>query len=415
MRVLNRADKPLSILANLILNIKFARMTKRYAQITIEQLLQEFPVVALLGPRQVGKTTLAQQVASTLTPTPLYIDLENPSKQIMLSDPEGYFELHKGRLIILDEIQKLPELFSLLRGVIDRRRKEGFRHVQFLMLGSASSKLLKQSSETLADRIAYKELTGLLLFEITNKKKLNELWLRGGFPDSFLANNNTASLRWRQHFISTYLERDVPQLGPNVPAVTLRKLWTMLAHQQGAQLNLSKLAASLGFAVPTIKRYIALLEDLLLIRSLHPWHSNIGKLLVKTPKVYIRDSGLTHALLNITTIDDLLSHPVAGTSWEGFIIENIIASLPAGITYWFYQTAAGAEIDLVLEKGNDKIFAIEIKRSLTPAISKGFYIGCEDIKATDRFVVYPGPDRFLMGKGVEAIPLEALVKKAQKM
>jgi predicted AAA+ superfamily ATPase len=381
-------------------------MILRLAEAEIAVLMQEFPAVGLLGPRQIGKTTLAEHISFNFDSPPIYLDLESPADQVKLSEPEDYFEQHKGRLIILDEVQRVPELFRVLRGVIDKRRREGFKTGQFLILGSASLELLKQSSETLAGRIAYKELTGINAKELlATTIQQYQLWLRGGFPDSLLANNDDASLRWRLNFVTTYLERDVPQFGPRIPSVTLRRLWTMLAHNQGGQLNIAQLGANLDLTATTAKRYIELLEDLLLIRSIRPWSGNIGKRLVKAPKVYIRDSGLVHALLNLKTLDDVLGHPVVGNSWEGFVIENLISCLPDGVTYWFYRTSAGAEIDLVVEKNSSNKFAIEIKRSLTPAVSKGFYLGCEDIEATHRFVVYPGGDKFLISKGVYAISL----------
>lgn len=392
-------------------------MIQREAQAEIVTLMQEFPAVGLLGPRQVGKTTLAQEITATFGPDPIYLDLENPVDQAKLSDPNDYFERHKGKLIILDEIQRMPEIFKVLRGVIDRRRREGLNFGQFLILGSASLDLLKQSSETLAGRIAYKELSAFNALEVQSKAKGQDekLWLRGGFPSSFLAKTEDASLRWRLNFISTYLERDVPQFGVRIPAVTLRRLWTMLAHNQSTQLNTAQLGANLGVAASTAKRYIELLEDLLLIRSVRPWSGNLGKRLVKAPKVYIRDSGLVHALLNLKTTDDVLGHPVVGASWEAFVIENLISCLPIGVTPWFYRTSAGAEIDLVIEQNKKKIYAIEIKRSLTPSVSKGFYSGCEDIGATHKFVVYSGQEQYSMGKGIIAIPLIELMQELKKI
>lgn len=366
--------------------------------------------MGVLGPRQVGKTTLAKEIAHAAAEEPIYLDLESPSNLNRLAEPEAYFKAHAGRLVVLDEIHRVPELFPILRGVIDQRRREGHRTGQFLILGSASLDLLRQSSETLAGRIAYKDLSGLTIQEVSSQSQ-DKLWLRGGFPDSFLASNDQASLRWRMSFISTYLERDVPQFGPRIPAVTLRRLWTMLAHNQGAQVNIAQLGANLDLSASTAKRYLELLEDLLLIRTLRPWSGNIGKRLVKSPKIYIRDCGLTHALLNIVTHDDLSGHPVVGASWEGFVIENLLSCLPTGASYWFYRTAAGAEIDLVIEYGPMKIYAIEIKRSLAPVISKGFHHGCEDIGATKRFIVYPGDETYAVNREVTALPLKDMMQE----
>lgn len=392
-------------------------MIVRKVKIEILQLLEEFPAVAVLGPRQVGKTTLAEEIAESLQTGFIYLDLESPVDQAKLKEPEAYLELHKGKLIILDEIQRVPELFAVLRGVIDRRRKEGFRTGQFLILGSASLDLLKQSSETLAGRIAYKDLSGFTAVEIDqavpNEQDL--LWLRGGFPDSFLARSDESSLRWRMNFITTYLERDVPQFGPRIPAVTLRRLWTMLAHNQGGQINVAQLGANLDVTVTTAKRYLELLEDLLLIRTLRPWSGNIGKRLVKSPKVYVRDSGIVHALLQLKTLDDILAHPVVGASWEGFVMENLLSCLPVGITPWFYRTSAGAEIDLIIESGHKNVYAIEIKRSMTPSLSKGFYLGSEDIGAEKRFIVYPGSESFPVAKDVIVLSLTDMMKVITEM
>lgn len=394
-----------------------ARMIKRAAQAEITRLLEEFPAVGVLGTRQVGKTTLAEEIAASMKPDPIYLDLESPTDLAKLNEPEEYFERHKDKLIILDEIQRIPELFQILRGVIDRRRREGLKTGLFLILGSASLDLLKQSSETLAGRIAYKELPGLTVSEVTDHAQddVDRLWLRGGFPDSYLAKTDAASLRWRLNFITTYLERDVPQFGPRIPAVTLRRLWTMLAHSQGSQLNIASLGSNLGVSAMTTKRYLELLEDLLLIRTLRPWSGNIGKRLVKAPKLYIRDSGLTHALLNLTTMDDLLGHPVVGSSWEGFVIENLLSRLPVGVTPWFYRTSAGAEIDLIIEQNSKKKYAIEIKRSLSPTVSKGFHFGYQDVGATHRFIVYPGKERFPVTKEVTAIPLIDMMDEIRAM
>ncbi|MBX2893950.1 MAG: ATP-binding protein [Cyclobacteriaceae bacterium] len=381
---------------------------KRESKSEVENLLDEFPAVGLLGPRQVGKTTLALAISSSPHLKHVYIDLENPNDRAKLVNPTAYFEQHEGKLFVLDEIHRMPELFSVLRGVIDKRRSEGFRTGQFLILGSASLELLRQSSETLAGRIAFKNLSGINARE-TKPTDINKLWLRGGFPDSLLSKSDEASFRWRQNFINTYLERDVPQFGPRIPAVTLRRLWTMLAHNQGEQFNTAKASVSLEVTSTTTKRYLELLEDLLLVRTLHPWSGNVGKRLVKSPKVYIRDSGVTHALLNIVSNDDLLGHPIVGSSWEGFVVENIMSALPVGASAWFYRTSAGAEIDLVIEAGIKRKYAIEIKRSVAASVSKGFYLGCADVKATHRYVVYAGDERIPGQSGITFVPLRDLM------
>ena len=383
----------------------YSRVSKAQAAL----LLESFPAVALLGPRQVGKTTLAHEIARDCGGQALYLDLELPSDRAKLSEPEAYFAAHEGSLLILDEIQRMPDLFQVLRGVIDARRRKGFTKGQFLLLGSASIELLKQSSESLAGRIAYLEMTPLLAEEVDpENKRLDPLWVRGGFPESFTATNEAASFRWRLAFIRTYLERDIPALGPRIPSETLRRFWTMLAHEQGCPVNAAKLAAGLGVSGPTVARYLDLLVDLLLVRRLQPWSSNAGKRLVRIPKIYVRDSGLVHALLGLQNLDAVMGHPVAGGSWEGFVIENLIAATPEGTQPWFYRTAAGAEIDLVLEVGAER-WAIEIKRSMAPSVSKGFYFGCEDIKAARRMVIYPGREAFKIGDGVEAMGLAGAV------
>ncbi|MFN8692715.1 MAG: ATP-binding protein [Cyclobacteriaceae bacterium] len=369
--------------------------------------LDQFPAVAILGPRQVGKTTLALSIAASLSPPPTYLDLQSPTDVAKLSEPELYLESHTDRTVILDEIQRMPEFFSILLGVIDKRKRAGQRAGQFIILGSASLDLLRQSSETLAGRIAYVLLPGLQIDELS-PGELPSLWLRGGFPDSFLAPDEEKSLLWRQNFIQTYLERDVPQFGMRVPASTLRNFWTMLAHANGGLLNLSKLAMGISMSVPSATRYLDLLEDLFLVRKLHPWSINTGKRLVKSPKVYIRDSGILHALLKIQTVDDLLGHPVVGSSWEGFVIETILSDLPPWVSPSFYRTAAGAEIDLVLEGRNKQRIAIEIKRTGAPALTKGFLIGCEDVMATERYFVYSGKERFSLSRDTVVVPVHQI-------
>ena len=382
-------------------------MIHRLAEARISDLLTRFPAVAVLGPRQVGKTTLARRIVEELGAAAVYLDLELPSHRAKLSDPELYFSSQEDRLVVLDEIQRVPGLFEVLRGVIDERRRQGRRHRQFLLLGSASIDLLQQSSETLAGRIAYSELTPLLAAEVATKKRgdRDRLWLRGGFPDSFLAADEAASVEWREEFIGTYLERDIPLLGPRIPAETLRRFWTMLAHEQGTLLNAASVAGAIGVSGQTVGRYLDLMVDLLLVRRLPPWSKNAGKRLVRSPKVYVRDSGLVHALLGLRDLDAVLGHPVTGGSWEGFVIENLLAAAPSGTSACFYRTAVGAEIDLVLDLPPKERWAIEIKRSSAPVLSKGFYLGCGDIKATRRMVVHAGEDTFGLGDGVEAVSL----------
>jgi hypothetical protein len=383
----------------------------------IAELLSEFPAVAVLGPRQVGKTTLAQTLSDSLVPAPVYLDLERPSDISKIADPEHYFELHKDRLIILDEIQRMPDLYQVLRGTIDRRKREGRRTGQFLILGSASLELLHQSSETLAGRIAYKQLTGITAGEIDAGQtgELEKLWVRGGFPDSYLAKSDGASVRWRGNFIKTYLEKEVPDLGQRIPATTLKNLWAMLAHSQGGQLNYAQLGSGLDISATTTRRYVELLEDLLLVRTLRPWAGNVGKRLVKSPKVYIRDSGVAHALLNLTTLDDVLGHPVAGPSWEAFVIENLLSVLPDGVSAWFYRTAAGAEIDLVVEVNYQKRLAIEIKRSTAPKTSRGFYEACSDINPVGKYVVYPGQEHYSLNNEVTAVSITEMMEILKKL
>ena len=291
--------------------------------------------------------------------------------------------------MILDEVQQLPGLFKSLRGQIDMRRRKGFRTGQFLLLGSASNVLLHQSAESLAGRVRYIEMPPLLLDEV-GQDRLNELWLRGGFPDSFQAGSDRASLGWREDFLRTYLERDIPALGPRIPATTLRRFWTMLAHAQGGLLNAAALAEGLGVSGQTIGRYLDLLVDLMLVRRLAPWHENVGKRLVKSPKVYVRDSGLVHALLGLDSLESLLGHPVVGGSWEGFCVETLIAAAPAGTEPFFYRTSAGAELDLVLRLPAGETWAIEIKRTTALKVSRGFHMAVEDIKADRKLLVYAG-------------------------
>lgn len=367
--------------------------------------LQHAPAVALLGPRQSGKTTLALEVAKTLPS--IYLDLESERDRAKLAQAELYLTDHLDKLVILDEVHRAPGLFPVLRGLIDQARRNGKRAGQYLLLGSASLDLLQQAGETLAGRIAYLELGPLDVLEI-GAQAPDTLWLRGGFPESLTAPSDARSLRWRQNFIRSYLERDVPQFGPRIAADTLRRFWTMLAHHQSGMLNMTQLARNMGVDVKTIQSYIDLLCSLLLVRRLPPWHSNIGKRLVKTPKIYLRDSGLVHALLDIERKETLLSHPVLGASWEGFCIENLLCCAPANVQGYFYRTSAGAEIDLLLVWPGGELWAIEIKRSLTPKLERGFHIACEDLAPSRKLVVYPGQETFPLHADIQAVPLAAL-------
>ena len=382
-------------------------MIERRKQDDIARMLGNAPAVAILGPRQVGKTTLAMALADQ-QPS-IYLDLQSEGDRVKLTDPGFYLRQHADKLVVLDEIHRAPDIFSELRGIIDENRRAGRRAGQFLILGSASLDLLRQSGESLAGRIAFAELFPLDLLEV-GQGALNELWLRGGYPDSFQAADGPLSDRWRQDFIRTYLERDIPEFGPRVPAERLRRFWTMLAHLHGGLMNASSLARNLDVDSKTVATYLDLLVDLLLVRRLPPWHANVGKRLVKSPKVYLRDSGILHTLLQIPNLEALTGHPKLGDSWEGFVIENIASALTGLAKPYFYRTSAGAEIDLVLDFGSE-IWAIEIKRAATPRLSKGFHIACDDLKPARRIVVHGGTEGFRLEGGIEAMPLMALMKE----
>ena len=358
--------------------------------------------VVLLGPRQVGKTTLAQDIAEAREA--VYLDMERSADRQILEEPDLYLDDQMGKLVVIDEVQLMPGLFGALRGQIDRRRRAGYRTGQFLLLGSASNTLLQQSAESLAGRVSYHELTPFTLDEV-GQGALPALWLRGGIPESFLAASDRASLTWREDFIRTYLERDIPSFGLRIPSETLRRFWTMLAHDQGGLLNAAKLAAGLGVSGQSVARYLDLLVDLMLVRRLPPWHANVGKRLVKSPKVYIRDAGLTHALLGLENREALLGHPVVGGSWEGFCIENLIAAAPRGTEASFYRSSAGAEIDLILKLPDHQLWAIEVKRTTAPKVTRGFHIAADDLAVVERLLVY-AENREVPGQGgVRAMPL----------
>jgi predicted AAA+ superfamily ATPase len=387
---------------------------KRRLENIIAANLSRTPSVALIGPRQVGKTTIALNIADDTSS--IYLDLESSIDLEKVRDMVAFHHDNASKLIILDEVQRLPEIFSQLRGIIDKERRKGHKAGQFLFLGSASIDLLQQSSESLAGRIAYIELYPIDVLEYAgdNIDMMNTLWLRGGFPESLLSASDQDSLSWRRNFIRTYLERDIPMLGPRIPAETLERFWTMLAHNQGTVMNAAHLARNLEVSGVTIGRYLDLMVDLLLVRRLKPWTFNIGKRLVRAPKIYVRDSGITHALLNIGNYTDLLGHPVVGGSWEGFVIENILSVTPSHAQPFYYGTPTGAEIDLIIEFSPTEKWAIEIKRNSTPAVSKGFYIACEDVQPQRRYVVYSGKDRFSLGQDVKAISLFELMNDIQQ-
>ncbi len=368
----------------------------------IKGYLDDFPVVALLGPRQCGKTTLASEFIAELDNT-IYLDLETPSDLRKLHDPELFFRLHNDKLACLDEIQRRPDIFPVLRSIVDKNNRNG----QLLILGSASRDLIKQSSETLAGRIAYLELTPFLYSEISSMEPdVMKIWSRGGFPRSVLAKNEQSSVRWRASFIRTFLERDIPQLGFNIPAVTLGRLWRMLAHTQGQILNSSNFGRALGVSHTTIRSYLDLLEQTFMVRILLPYQANIQKRLIKSPKVYIRDSGILHTLLDIETSTDLLGHPVYGASWEGFVIEQVLAELPDWKP-WFYRTAAGSELDLLLTKGQKRI-AIECKASTAPTVTKGFWNALRALDIEIAWIIAPVTESYPIAENVVVTPLHDL-------
>ena len=385
------------------------RILPRRVERVVNEALDRQAAVGLIGPRQVGKTTLAWRIAESRNA--IYLDLESSADRIKLGDPNLFLGEYEDRLVVLDEIHRAPELFRDLRGLIDRGRRRGRRHGRFLILGSASIDLLRQSGESLAGRIEYVELGPVDVLEIAGEAPpQNSLWLRGGLPDSLLAASDAQSLALRQSFVRTCLHRDVFDLtGRRLPAETLERLWTMLAHGQGTVLNASKLAASLAVSAPTVSNWVDLLVDLMLVRRLPPVRANVAKRLVKSPRVYIRDSGLVHALLGIADYNALAGHPVTGASWEGFVVENLLGAAPQGTRAGFYRARSGAEIDLVLElPGEERPWAIEIKRALAPRPSRGLHHAREDLKPSRTYIVGGGTERYPVASGVEVIGLAEL-------
>jgi predicted AAA+ superfamily ATPase len=390
-------------------------MYTRQLEFEVIQALKRSPAVALLGPRQVGKTTLALAVGEAMrgSRAPLYLDLESEADRGKLSQPELYLADHSDELVILDEIHRVPGLFPVLRGLIDKGRRAGQRSGKFLLLGSASMDLLAQAGESLAGRIAYLELAPLTLAETTGVPADN-LWLRGGFPESLLATTDADSLAWRRDFVRTYVERDALQFRLRLNPEQLRRLWTMLAHQQGGLLNSAALSRSLGVDVKAVNRLIDLLAQLMLVRRLQPWHVNSGKRLVRSPKLYVRDSGILHALLGIADREVLLSHPALGASWETWVIDNLLAAAGPDVQAHFYRTAVGAEVDLLLTHPDGKQWAVEIKRSLSPKLERGFHHACADLQPHSRWLVYPGASSWPLADGVQVVPLSDLMAALAK-
>ena len=391
------------------------KLIPRSIEPAVRERLKDSPAVVLLGPRQAGKTTLARGIAEGRRESAIYLDLERPADLRRLEDADGYLRAQAGKLVVIDEIHRAPGLFAVLRGVIDDGRRRGLRTGRFLLLGSASIDLMRQVSESLAGRAAYLDILPLTAVESASAGiAIDRTWVRGGFPESLLARNDRASLRWRTDFLRSYLERDVPMFAPRMPAETIGRLWTMLANGQGSLLNQLRLAGGLGVSAPAIGRYVDLLVDLLLVRRLRPWSGNPGKRLVRTPKIYVRDSGILHALLELETWNDVIGHPIVGPSWEGFVIENLIAGAAERWLPAFYRTEDGAEIDLLFERAGRPAIAIEVKRASAPAVGKGFRLACKDLGVEQRYVVYPGEERFSLGDGIVATPLPDLVKSLRK-
>ena len=381
-------------------------MLTRLIEDEILNYLRYFPAAGIVGPRQCGKSTVAQLITKKIKGS-LYLDLENPIDRARLTDASLFLSQYKGKLVCLDEVQFMPEIFEVLRGVIDRNKKNG----QFLLLGSATPHLLRQSSETLAGRISYLELSPFSLLELKAKKKpdVNKLWMRGGFPRSYLAPKDNVSMIWRKNFIRTFLERDLSNLGIGVAAESMRKFWMMCAHLHGQHLNLSHLGHSLAVSHTTSKTYIDIMVGTFMLRKLEPFYTNIDKRLKKTPKIYLTDSGILHALLNITNFDELLSHPIAGFSWEGFVLNQLTSSLK-GWEFYYSSTADQAEIDFILKKGK-RVIAIESKLSKAPSLSRGFYSLLKDLKIKEAYVVCPIDDSYPISQGTTVIGIDKLIKK----
>lgn len=373
-------------------------MLTRNAETDLWELLGFFPVVAIVGPRQVGKTTLAKEMLTRMGREATYLDLENPEDAAKLTDPVLFLKSHADRCVVLDEIQRMPQLFPVLRSMVDLQREPA----RFLLLGSATPDLIRDSSESLAGRIAYRELTPFNLTEVYHDDSDDLLmhWFRGGFPDAFLAPSDRMSVRWQSGFIQTYVERDLPLLGLDIDRTVIRKLWTMVAHIHANVLNMSNLGRSLGVTSVTVKKYLSFLEGAFLIRQLQPWSVNLGKRLVKSPKIYVRDSGALHRLLGIPTAGALLMHPSVGASWEGYAVEQVIQLLPDDVEGYYYRTHEGAECDLVLVRGGRPIAGIEVKHTSVPKLTKGTLQSFADLGASMNFILTPDTDDYLIAENI---------------
>ncbi|WP_309670859.1 ATP-binding protein [Gemmatimonas sp.] len=399
-------------------------MIRRRLIQTIQHRLDVMPAVVLLGPRQVGKTTLARAIASELGDQALYLDLERDADRRRLDDADAYLRRQAGRLVILDEVHRVPGLFPLLRGIIDDRRLAGERARQFLLLGSASIELQRQAGESLAGRASYLELAPVGLDEwaahdsavhgSAERASADRLWLRGGFPESLLASTDADSVNWREDFVRTFLERDIPSFAPGLPAPTIGRLWRMLAHAQGTPLNKARLAGSLELSAPTVSRYLDFLEQMLMVRQLQPWSGNVGKRLVRTPKTYLRDSGLLHALLNLTNVDEVLSHPIAGASWEGFVVEQLVTAAGTQWQPMYFRTATGVEVDLVFEQGGTVDTIVEIKRTTAPAASAGLHSAIATLKPKAAYVVHGGDETWPMPGGITATSVTSMMEHLRR-
>ena len=383
-------------------------MITRNLQSRINKLLTHFPAVAILGPRQIGKTTLAKALIKNIDKDVIYLDLELPGDLSKLDNPQLFFESNKDSCIIIDEVQRRPDLFPVIRSVIDQHRVPA----RFVILGSASPDLLKQSSESLAGRIVYTELTGLLIDEIDNNHKVNDLWLLGGFPEPFRMTDKELIKEWHHSFILTYIERDLPSLGLSAEPRILNNLLQMIAHNHGMLLNLANFSRSLGVSSPSVSKYIGFFENAFILRLLTPWFANVKKRIIKSPKVYLRDSGILHYLHGINDLNQILGHPILGNSWEGFVIEQIISFLNPGIAASFYRTAEGAECDLILSRGLEVLACIEIKFTDAPKTTKGFTTAVQDLACRNNYIIVPKcTEPWLLRKDVTVCDSVWFIKK----